>query len=290
MSRSGNKRPLRSSGSAVGQGSLEPGLYVVSTPIGNLGDMTLRALDVLAWVDAVACEDTRRTGLLLGHFGVKARLVSYHEYNKLSRTPEVLEMIVQGKRVALVTDAGTPGISDPGFYLIRAAIEKGLRVVAVPGASAILAALVVSGLPSDRFAFEGFLPKREGRRRKRLAGLKNEQRTMVFYESPRRLARLLAEMRELWGERRVVVGRELTKKFEEVVRGTLSDVLARFADRELKGETVVVVAGAESGQDEQEKDGKEDESQTGHDSEQVEESRSETGECLGSLTNCEGRE
>jgi 16S rRNA (cytidine1402-2'-O)-methyltransferase len=167
--------------------------------------MTFRALEVLSRADAIACEDTRRTGLLLRHFNVPARLLSYHEYNKLRRTPELLAMLRAGKRVALVTDAGTPGISDPGFYLIRAAVEQGMRVIAVPGASAILTALVVSGLPSDRFAFEGFLPKRDGRRRKRLAALKDEDRTMIFYESARRVSRLLEEMLELWGDRKVVV-------------------------------------------------------------------------------------
>jgi 16S rRNA (cytidine1402-2'-O)-methyltransferase len=230
---------------------LEPGLYVVSTPIGNLGDITQRAVEVLAAADLVACEDTRRTGLLFSHYGIQNRLIQYHEYNKLRQTPQLLELLRQGKRVALVTDAGTPGISDPGFYLIRAAVEAGLRVSPVPGASALLAALVVSGLPSDRFAFEGFLPKRDGRRRRRLADLVREERTMVFCESARRVVRLLSEMLELWGERRVVVCREMTKRFEEVLRGTLGEVLAAIGDRELKGETVVVVAGNERNNEEQ---------------------------------------
>ncbi len=230
---------------ATPSGPLEPGLYVVSTPIGNLGDMTFRAVETLAGADVIACEDTRRTGLLLQHFGVRSALRSYHEYNKLQRTPELLEMIRQGKRVALVTDAGTPGISDPGFYLIRAAVAAGHRVVSVPGASALLAGLVISALPSDRFAFEGFLPKRDGRRRKRLADLAGETRTMVFYEPARRVARLLAEMLELWGERRVVVARELTKHYEEVMRGTLTELGKTLETRELKGETVVIVTGSE---------------------------------------------
>lgn len=227
------------------QTPLVPGLYVVSTPIGNIGDMTARAVKVLAGVDMIACEDTRRTGLLLHHFGISNQLTSYHEYNKLRRTPELVEMLRQGKRVALVTDAGTPGISDPGFYLIRAAVESGCRVLPVPGASALLAGLVVSGLPSDRFAFEGFLPKRDGRRRRRLADLAQEPRTMVFCEAARRVERLLEEMLELWGDRRVVVCREMTKKFEEVLRGRLTVVIEAIAGRELKGETVVVVAGYE---------------------------------------------
>ena len=229
---------------------LAPGLYVVSTPIGNLGDMTRRAVDVLRAVDLVACEDTRHSGLLLQHFQIRNRLTSYHEYNKVSRTPELIERLQQGGRIALITDAGTPGISDPGFYLIRAAVRAGIVVIPVPGASALLAGLVISGLPSDRFAFEGFLPKREGRRRKRLAALKGEERTTVYCESARRVKRLLEEMLELWGDREVVVCRELTKRFEEVLRGKVTDVLAKIGDRELKGETVVVVAGAGGEDDE----------------------------------------
>lgn len=222
-----------------------PGLYVVSTPIGNLKDITYRALGVLARVDFIACEDTRRTGLLLRHFGIENRLLSYHEYNKIRQTPAILDLLAQGKSVALVSDAGTPGISDPGFYLIRAAVERGFRVIPVPGASALLAALVVSGLPSDRFAFEGFLPKRAGRRRQQLLSLVQNPRTIVFCESARRVKRLLEEIKELLGERKVVVCRELTKKFEEVIRGTTSEILSELQDRELKGEVVVVVAGYE---------------------------------------------
>lgn len=224
---------------------IEPGLYIVSTPIGNLGDITQRALTVLAGVDLIACEDTRRTGLLLKNFGITNRLISYNEYNKLRRTPEILTVLSQQRAVALVSDAGTPGISDPGFYLIRAAIEQGIRVIPVPGASAILAALVVSGLPSDRFVFEGFLPKRAGRRRKRLAALVAETRTMIFLESARRVIRLLNEIGELFGDRRVVVCRELTKKYEEIIRGRVSEVLEQLISREIKGEVVVVVSGHE---------------------------------------------
>ena len=223
---------------------LVPGLYVVSTPIGNLGDMTQRAVEVLRAVDLIACEDTRHSGLLLQHFHIRNRLTSYHEYNKVSRTPELLEQLQQGRRIALITDAGTPGISDPGFYLIRAAVRAGIAIIPVPGASALLAGLVISGLPSDRFAFEGFLPKRDGRRRKRMAALKAEERTTVYCEAARRVKRLLEEMLELWGDRDVVVCRELTKRFETTLRGKITDVLVQIGDHELKGETVVVVAGA----------------------------------------------
>ncbi len=236
---------MSSEADAGSESGLDVGLYVVSTPIGNMGDITQRAIDVLAGVDMVACEDTRRTGLLLKRSGVSTRMISYHEHNKLKRTPELLEMMRQGKRVALVSDAGTPGVSDPGFYLIRAAVERSVRVIPVPGASALLAALVVSGLPCDRFAFEGFLPKRAGRRRKRLQELAEEPRTMVFFEPARRIRRFLGELSELWGEERmVVIGRELTKMHEDVIRGRLGEVLERLQERELKGETVVVVEGA----------------------------------------------
>ena len=224
-------------------GGLPSGLYVVLTPIGNLGDVTARALEVLGSVDAVACEDTRHTGLLLHRLQVPARLVSYHDHNKLRRTPELVEMLRQGKRIALVADAGTPGVSDPGFYLVRAAVAAGMRIVPVPGASALLSALVVSGLPCDRFAFEGFLPRREGRRRKRLQSLAAESRTMVFFEPGRRLLLLLKDMLELWGDREAVVARELTKLHEEVIRGRLSELIEGLSGRELRGEMTIVVAG-----------------------------------------------
>ncbi|MDH5683461.1 MAG: 16S rRNA (cytidine(1402)-2'-O)-methyltransferase [candidate division WOR-3 bacterium] len=227
--------------------SLESGLYIVSTPIGNLEDITLRALSVLKEVDLIACEDTRRTGMLLAHYQIKNRLISYHEYNKLKRTPEILELLRQGKRVALVSDAGTPGISDPGFYLIRAAIEHNYKVISIPGASAILAGIVIAGLPSDRFAFEGFLPKREGRKKKKLEDLKYEQRTMIFYDSPNRVKKTLNDMLNIFTDRRIVLVRELTKKFEETIRGKISEVLEILEKRELKGEIVLIVEGYAGG-------------------------------------------
>jgi 16S rRNA (cytidine1402-2'-O)-methyltransferase len=225
--------------------SIESGLYIVSTPIGNLEDITLRAISVLKEADLIACEDTRRTGILLSHYQIKNRLLSFHEYNKLKRTPEILELLHQGKRVALVSDAGTPGISDPGFYLIRAAIEQNFRVIPIPGASAILAGIVISGLPSDRFTFEGFLPKREGRKRKKLEDLKDEKRTMIFYDSPNRVKKTLNDMLEIFSDRRIVLVRELTKKFEETIRGRISEIIETLEKRELKGEIVLIVEGYE---------------------------------------------
>jgi 16S rRNA (cytidine1402-2'-O)-methyltransferase len=222
---------------------LDPGLYVVSTPIGNLEDITLRALRVLKEADFVACEDTRHTGLLLQHYDLRTRTISFHEHNKLQRTPELLEMLRQGKSVALTSDAGTPGISDPGFYLIRAAIAKGYRVVPIPGASALLSALVVSGLPCDHFVFEGFLPKREGRKLKRLSALAGQERTIVCFESPHRLLRTLTQLKEVFGDRRIVVARELTKKFEEAIRGQISEVIAGLEPRPVKGEIVLIISG-----------------------------------------------
>ena len=207
----------------------------------------MRALSVLKEVDLIACEDTRRTGMLLAHYQIKNRLISYHEYNKLKRTPEILELLRQGKRVALVSDAGTPGISDPGFYLIRAAIEHNYKVISIPGASAILAGIVIAGLPSDRFAFEGFLPKREGRKKKKLEDLKYEQRTMIFYDSPNRVKKTLNDMLNIFTDRRIVLVRELTKKFEETIRGKISEVLEILEKRELKGEIVLIVEGYAGG-------------------------------------------
>ncbi|MEO0098731.1 MAG: 16S rRNA (cytidine(1402)-2'-O)-methyltransferase, partial [candidate division WOR-3 bacterium] len=167
---------------------MEPGLYIVATPIGNLSDITLRALAVLKESDLIVCEDTRRTLILLNHYQIKnKRLLSYHDHNKRERTPEIVSFLKRGKKVSLVSDSGTPGISDPGFYLIRECVREGIRVIPLPGPSAIITALVVSGLPCDRFVYEGFLSHREGKKRKRLLALKDEERTMVFYEAPTRL-------------------------------------------------------------------------------------------------------
>lgn len=219
-------------------------LFVVGTPIGNLGDMTPRARETLAAVDLIAAEDTRRTGRLLAHFDVKATLVSHYEGNERERTAQLLQTLREGSDVAIVTDGGMPGISDPGFRLVRACASEGIEVCVVPGPSAAIAALVVSGLPTDRFVFEGFLPKREGERARRLATLAVDRRTIILFESPLRVQILLRDVLVAMGDRRVAVARELTKLHEEVLRGRVSDVLGRIADLELKGEVAVVIEGA----------------------------------------------
>jgi 16S rRNA (cytidine1402-2'-O)-methyltransferase len=224
---------------------LASGLYIVSTPIGNLKDITLRALEILKSVDLIACEDTRHTGLLLNHYNIKNKLTSFYEYNKKERTPEIISLLKQDKSVAIVSDAGTPGISDPGYYLIREAIKENLSVIPIPGPSALLAALVVSGLSSDRFAFEGFLQKREGRKCKKLKSLKTELRTMVFYDSPYRVINTLKDILEILGDRNIVLERELTKKFETVMRGKTSEILHELENKKIKGEIVLVVEGYE---------------------------------------------
>ena len=219
-------------------------LFLVGTPIGNLGDMTARARETLAAVGLVAAEDTRRAGRLLAHFGIRARIVSLFEGNEPRRTEELLDVLRSGLDVAVISDAGMPGLSDPGYRLVRACVEAGIDVRVVPGPSAAIAALVASGLPTDRFVFEGFLPRRSGDRRERLRALAGEPRTIVLFESPRRLRTLLREIVAELGDRQVAVARELTKLHEEVVRGSASRVLERFEEREPRGEVVVVLAGA----------------------------------------------
>lgn len=220
-------------------------LYVVATPIGNLRDITLRALEVLAEVDVIACEDTRHTARLLAAHGIRKPLISYFEHNEQQRAQELVTRLARGERVALVSDAGTPGISDPGYRLVRAAGEAGIAVRAIPGPCAAIAALAIAGLPTDRFVFEGFLPPRAQARAQRLRELAHEPRTLVFYESARRLAESLAAMaRELGDERPAAVVRELTKLYEETARDTLGQLAARFAQSEARGEITVVVAGA----------------------------------------------
>ena len=217
-------------------------LYVVSTPIGNLGDITQRAANVLAGVDLIAAEDTRTSRILLDHLGIRTPLVSYHSHNEARRARELIRRLREGKSVAVVTDAGTPGISDPAYAVIAEALAHGVRVIPVPGASAFLAALVVSGLPMDRFTFEGFLPAKKGRAT-RLTLLAGETRTIVLYESPHRVVRTVRDLHERLGDRHAAVARELTKKFEEVIRGPLSVLLHQLERREPRGEYVIIVAG-----------------------------------------------
>ena len=220
-------------------------LYVVGTPIGNLGDLSERARETLESVDLVAAEDTRRTGKLLAHIGVKARMVSLFEGNEPRRIEEILDRLREGDAVALVSDAGMPAVSDPGFRLLRAATEAGVEVRVVPGPSAVTAALVVSGLPTDRWVFEGFLPRRAGERRARLRALAHDPRTVVLFESPLRVVTLLRDVLGELGDRRAALARELTKLHEEVVRGPVSEVLISVLESQPRGEIVVVIEGAE---------------------------------------------
>jgi 16S rRNA (cytidine1402-2'-O)-methyltransferase len=222
-------------------------LYVVATPIGNLEDVTLRALRVLREVDLIAAEDTRRTGLLLRHHGIRTALVSYYDAIERRRTPELVEKMRGGARVALVSDAGTPGIADPGYHLVRGAIAAGISVVPLPGASAVAALVSVAGLPVDRFAFEGFLPARAAARAARLRALAGETRALVFLEAGRRLSAFLADAEAALGDRDAVVGRELTKLHEELLRGPISALRERVGAAPVRGEVTVVIAGAPEG-------------------------------------------
>ncbi|MEH2197322.1 16S rRNA (cytidine(1402)-2'-O)-methyltransferase [Nostoc sp.] len=228
----------------------KPGtLYVVGTPIGNLEDITFRAVRILQTVDIIAAEDTRHTGKLLQHFQVKTPQVSYHEHNRTSRIPELLEHLINNKAIALVSDAGMPGISDPGYELVKACIEAGISVVPIPGASAAITALSASGLPTNRFVFEGFLPAKTQQRQEHLESLQTESRTMIFYESPHRLRDTLQDLAEVWGsDRQIVLGRELTKLYEEFWRGTIADAIAHYSQREPQGEYTLVVAGIPASQ------------------------------------------
>jgi len=224
---------------------LTPGtLYLVATPIGNMEDMTFRAVRVLKECDVVAAEDTRRTGQLLKHFGLSKPMLSYFQFNEAKRSEEILERLKRGEKVALVTDAGSPGISDPGERVVRAVREAGLRVESVPGPCALVAALTASGLPTDEFHFIGFLPHKSGQRRKQLEALQQFAGTLVLYESPYRIEKLLVELGELFPARPIVLARELTKKFEEFLRGTPAELLELTQKRSLKGEFVVLISGA----------------------------------------------
>ena len=218
-------------------------LYLVPTPIGNLDDITLRAVEVLRTVDLILAEDTRTTSFLLRHLGIEKPLRSHHKFNEHATAQFFTETVAAGQNVALVSDAGTPGISDPGFLLVRTCVEQGIEVETLPGATALIPALVNSGFPCDRFCFEGFLPQKKGRT-KHLERCREEERTMIFYESPYRVVKCLEQFAEFFGEERPIsVSRELTKKFEETVRGTIGEALAHFREHEPKGEFVLVVAG-----------------------------------------------
>ena len=215
-------------------------LYIVSTPIGNLEDITLRALRILKEISLIAAEDTRLTRKLLTHYNISTSTVSYYEHNKFARIPKIIDHLNTGKDVAVVTDAGTPGISDPAYKLIRAAIEIGSRIEAIPGPSASITALTASGLPTDRFIFEGFLPRKKGRKAK-LTRLSAIEATVIFYESPKRIVRTLKDILEFMGDRPAVIGRELTKLHEEMIRGNVSKLLSHFTEKTPRGEFVIMI-------------------------------------------------
>jgi 16S rRNA (cytidine1402-2'-O)-methyltransferase len=219
-------------------------LYIVATPIGNLEDMTFRAVRILQAVDMIAAEDTRHTGRLLQHFQIKTPQISYHEHNSNGRIPELLEHLQSGKAIALVSDAGMPGISDPGYELIKACVDNGITVVPIPGASAVITALSAAGLPTDRFIFDGFLPAKSQQRKKYLESLQGESRTLVFYESPHRLRDTLADLGTVLGsDRPIVIARELTKLYEEFWRGTVADAITHYQEKEPQGEYTLLIAG-----------------------------------------------
>lgn len=230
-------------------GDLAPGLYLVATPIGNLEDITLRAIRVLKQADLIACEDTRQTQKLLNHYGIETRTISYHEHNEASRAAELVEQLAQGVRVAVVSDAGMPGVSDPGFRLVSIAIERGVPVVPIPGPVAFVPALVASGLPLESFGFRGFLPPKSGARRRELEKIRGSSSTEIFYEAPHRIRETLEDIAEVLGtERRVVVARELTKVHEEFLRGRARQVLEIVKNRgEVKGEIVLLIGPAAEG-------------------------------------------
>lgn len=218
-------------------------LYLVPTPIGNLADITYRAVQVLQEVDLILAEDTRTSGFLLKHYGITTPTQSFHAHNEHKKVETALTLLIEGKHLAQISDAGTPGISDPGFLLVRAALEKEIEVEALPGATAFVPAIVKSGFPTDRFVYEGFLPHKKGRQT-RIASWKEEKRTVVFYESPHRLIKALEQMSEILGpERSISVSRELTKKFEETKTGTIGDVLTYFIEKSIKGEFVITLEG-----------------------------------------------
>lgn len=226
--------------------NIEPGLYLVSTPIGNLEDITLRAIRVLKSVDLIAAEDTRRTRILLNAHCIKTKLISFHDHNKEGRAPELIGRLQERGSVAIVSEAGTPGISDPGYYVVKLALAQNIPVFPIPGACSITAALVASGLPTDRFLFEGFLPRKAGKRKERLERLAVEPRTIIVFESPQRLLRTLNEMKNIMGNRECVVAREITKRYEEWRRGKLEEIVSYYEKKGTKGEFVILLKGKKS--------------------------------------------
>ncbi len=220
-------------------------LYIVATPIGNLEDITLRALRILKEVDIIAAEDTRHTKVLLDRYGIETHMTSYHDHNKEEKGPVLISRLLEGKNIALVSDAGTPGISDPGYFLINLAIHEHIPVVPVPGPVAAIAALSVSGLPTDRFLFEGFLPSRHGARMRRLTELAQDERTLIFYEAPHRIVKTLEDMLSVLGDRKAVITRELTKIHEEIIRADMSEAVRMLKERHPRGEFTIIVQGAD---------------------------------------------
>jgi len=219
-------------------------LYIVATPIGNLEDITLRALRILKEVDLIAAEDTRHTHHLLEHFGIRTPLTSYHEHNEMAKARQLLERLKTGQNIALVSDAGTPAISDPGYRLLVEAVKADIQIVPLPGASALSTVLSASGLPTDRFAFEGFMPAKKNARREKLQSLRTESRTLIFYEAPHRLKETLSDLSAIFGPREMVVAREITKVHEEFLRGSIDELIERLADREILGEVTLVIRGS----------------------------------------------
>lgn len=226
-------------------------LYLCATPIGNLQDITLRVLDTLRTVDLVACEDTRKTLQLLNHFSISKPVTSYYEHNKLTKGDVIIQQLKEGKNIALVSDAGMPGISDPGYDLVQQCLTEGIAFTVLPGAVAAITGLVLSGLPTDRFAFEGFIPRQKKERQQFFLNLLHEERTMIFYESPHRLQDTLKTMAEIFPDRTMAAARELTKKFEEIVRGTPSEILTHFETEGIRGEFVLLLHGAQPAQPEE---------------------------------------
>ncbi len=224
-------------------------LYICGTPIGNLEDITLRALNIFKKVELIAAEDTRRTKKLLNYYQIDTPVTSYYEYNKFKKAPYLVEKIKKGQKIALVSDAGMPGISDPGYVLINLALKNDIKIIPVPGVSALITALVVSGLPTDHFVFEGFLPRKSAERKKFFKKIESEERTIIFYETPHRLKKTLKDMLDVWDDRKITVARELTKSYEEIIRGKISQVLNKINNREIKGEITLVVQGGKRGKE-----------------------------------------